>query len=306
MPSQTKILLLGAGELGSAILQHISSLPNTHITIGVRKPSSYQHLASPATTLLSLDLSAPSSDLIPVFAAFDIILSCTGFGADVTSVKKLAIEILEAGKLRKTQQKEGKLWFFPWQWGVDYDITGDGKGLMPLFGAQKEVRDLLREKADSCGVKWTIVSTGIFMSFLFEEFWGVVGKDGDAFTVRALGSWDHRITVTDVQDIGRVVARILAGDVESEDLVLYVAGDTVSYAQLADVVGRVTGNKVEKEEWSIEHLKSELEKDPQNGIKKYRLVFAREGVWWDKEGTVNHKLGMEMLDVETYVKRVLV
>ena len=171
-PSTTSILLLGAGELGKAFLPHLTKLPNTHITIGVRSPAKYSDLTSPNNlSLTAIDLASPSKDLADTFSNYDILISCTGFGADPSSVLKLANEALLAGQIRHARGKP-KLWFFPWQWGVDYDVTGDGDGLMPLFGAQRDVRTLLREKAQESNVCWTVVSTGIFMSFLFEPFWG--------------------------------------------------------------------------------------------------------------------------------------
>jgi nucleoside-diphosphate-sugar epimerase len=144
------------------------------------------------------------------------------------------------------------------------------------------------------------------MSFLFEHSWGVEhrGEDGK-ITVRALNSWEHKVTATDVDDIGKVLARVIAGDVAAENRVMYTAGDTVSYSQLADIVEKVTGKKVEREEWSIPHLEDELTKDPDNDIKRYRLVFARDGVWWDKEVSVNHVLGIACTDVESYARQIL-
>ena len=213
--------------------------------------------------------------------------------------------MLEAGKIREARGK-GKVWFFPWQWGVDYDVTLDAGGMMLLFSAQKRVRELLRAEAREANVKWTIVSTGIFMSFLFEGFWGVVDrKRGDGRVgVRALRDWVHGVTVTDVSDIGRVLGRIVAGDVEAEDRVVYVAGETVSYGDLVGIVARASGREVEKEVWSMEYLEEEVKKDAEDGIKKYRLVFAGDGVCWDKKGTVNEALGMEMMGVEEYAKKL--
>lgn len=301
--TQSEILLLGAGELGTAFLPHLSSLPHTHITLGVRDPSKYKHLSTSYSTLsfTPLDTTSPSSTLSAAFANYDVVISATGFGQSTGTVTKLANEILEAGKLRKNAGK-GKLWFFPWQWGVDYDVTGDGGGLMPLFGEQKEVRNLLRAKAAGSHVTWTVVSTGIFMSFLFEQFWGVVDREGDKITVRAMRNWDHKVTVTDVNDIGKVLARVVAGDVESQDRVVYSAGDTVSYGQLADLVEKISGKPIDREEWTIPHLENEIAKEPDNLVKKYRLVFAKDGVWWDKALTVNHKLGLPVADVETYAE----
>lgn len=173
MSLSTQILLLGAGELGIAFLPHLSGLPNTHITIGVRIPAKYQHLSSPNISLAALDLSSSSEALSQTFSNYDIVVSATGFGQSSHVLTKLVREILTAGTLRNGAGK-GKLWFFPWQWGVDYDVTGDGAGLMPLFGEQKDIRNLLRAEAEKSNVQWTILSTGIFMSFLFEQFWAVV------------------------------------------------------------------------------------------------------------------------------------
>ncbi|KAH7093232.1 hypothetical protein FB567DRAFT_170246 [Paraphoma chrysanthemicola] len=338
----THILLLGAGELGTAFLTHLRPLLNIHITIGIRTPSKYTHLVSPTTppsnrnmSLTSIDLTAPSSTLSQTFSHFDVIISATGFAQSPASIVKLAEEVLEAGRIRQarlqsqmpsnpeTKEKDSKIWFFPWQWGVDYDITGDGQGLMPLFGAQRDVRNLLRREADEAGVKWTVVSTGIFMSFLFEAFWGIVDHSNDSsatpslkqsgagkgdangsVTVHALRDWEHKVTVTDVDDIARVLARIISGDVDAENKILYTAGETVSYADLADIVERVSGKNVIREVWDLDQLEEEVKRHPEDGIKKYRLVFAREGVWWDKKGTVNEELGMNLLGVEEYAREL--
>ena len=302
----TKILLLGAGELGLAFLFHISLLSNIHIVIGVRSPNHYAHLRSTNVDLIALDLTSSSFTLTKTFADYDIIISATGFTLALDSVTKLANEVLSAGKLRK-DKGQGRLWYFPWQWGVDYDITLDGNGLMPLFGEQKKVRDLLRLEAKAHNVKWTVVSTGIFMSFLFEPSWGIVDRSRQRegkLVVRCLRDWEHRVTVTDVTDIGRVLARILAGDVKVDSNVLYISGDTVSYTELADVVESVAGCEVQRELWSIEHLEEELRRDLDDGIKRYRLVFAGEGVWWEIRDTVNYELEMNMLDVKTYAKKI--
>jgi hypothetical protein len=301
----TRILLLGAGELGTAFLTHLSSVPSTHITIGVRTPSNYPNLVTHNTDLTAIDLTSPSESLAVEFSHYNVIISATGFGQGSSAVSKLAKEVLEAGRLKEGRERGGRLWFFPWQWGVDYDVTGDAEGLMPLFGEQKKVRDLLRTEAKGANVKWTVVSTGIFMSFLFEPFWSIVDRSREKegrLVVRALRDWDHKVTVTDVQDIGRVLARIVAGDVDAENKVMYVAGDTVSYGELAEIVSRISGKAVKKESWAMEHLEEELRSNPEDGIKKYRLVFAREGVWWDKAQTVNAGLGMSMMSVKEYTR----
>ncbi|MGF6660693.1 hypothetical protein QF000_002338 [Paraburkholderia atlantica] len=51
--------------------------------------------------------------------------------------------------------------YFPWRFGVDYDIIGRGSAQV-LFDEQLDVRDLLRAQT---GTEWVIVSTGMFTSF---------------------------------------------------------------------------------------------------------------------------------------------
>jgi hypothetical protein len=41
------------------------------------------------------------------------------------------------------------------------------------------------------------------------------------------------------------------------------------------VVEIVLGKKVRRELWSVDHLREELKKDPDNLIKKYRVVSQR-------------------------------
>lgn len=191
--------------------------------------------------------------------------------------------------------------FFPWQFGIDYDVLGRGSA-QPLFDEQLDVRDLLRAQNE---VKWVIVSTGIFMSFLFEEFWGVVSVDENrkGGKVKALGSWENAVTVTTPQDIGRLTAEVVFAEEEIVDSVVHVAGDTVSYQRLADVIDKVLGIEVEREVWKIEDLQEELKRDPGDTLKKYRVVFAKgKGVAWKQQDSFNAKKGIAVIDVEAFVR----
>jgi hypothetical protein len=203
--------------------------------------------------------------------------------------KKIGQAVLEAGVKR----------YFPWQFGMDYDIIGEGSS-QDLFDEQLQVRQLLRDQE---ATRWTIVTVGVFMSFLFEPFKIV---DIENKTVRALGSWDTRITSTTPQDIGRVTAELILNPKETADQssVVFVAGDTVSYGQLANLVDERFGEKFERELLDLETLKEQIQNDS-DGLAKYRDAFAQgRGVAWDKEKTVNHQRGMEMTDVRNYLESV--
>lgn len=200
--------------------------------------------------------------------------------------------------------------FFPWQFGVDYDVVGRGSA-QDLWDEQLDVRALLRGQN---GTEWVVVSTGLFMSFLFERSFGIVDLEGDGMgeegvVVRALEAWENRVTVTDVGDIGMLTARIVFEEPRARNEVLYTAGETVSYARLADAVEEVTGKRVKREVWSVERLERELEEargKEEETVAKYRVAFAvGRGVSWDVEKSWNFKHGVEVMSVKSYAEKNL-
>ena len=57
--------------------------------------------------------------------------------------------------------------------------------------------------------------------------------------------------------------------------------------------------------WTVEELKKELEKDPENVLKRYRVVFAEgKGVAWDMARTWNKQKKVDVVDVETFAKKL--
>ncbi|KAH7350604.1 saccharopine dehydrogenase-like oxidoreductase [Rhexocercosporidium sp. MPI-PUGE-AT-0058] len=301
------ILVLGAGELGTSILTALSKLspPETKISVLLRpstikstsptKIGELAHLKNQNITFLPGDISSPISTLAQLFSPYDLIISCLGYASGPGSQIKITQAVLEANVKR----------YIPWQFGADYDVIGRGCA-QPVWDEQLDVRDMLRAQR---GTEWIIVSTGIFMSFLFEPFFGVVdllGQGGDGtgngeVVVRALGGWENKVSVTTPEDIGRLTAMIVLAEPKIRNEIVYVAGETVSYGRFADIVERVTGKKVKREVWSVDFLKRELAEDPENVIKRYRVIFGEgKGVSWDMERTFNRQRGIEVADVESF------
>ncbi|KAL8715953.1 MAG: hypothetical protein Q9220_000620 [cf. Caloplaca sp. 1 TL-2023] len=314
----SNILILGAGELGIPIIHSLHALslrypPSSRSTLTVLlRPSTLSSLSpSPPQSQLPNKLSSLSNlsikylagdiststvaDLAAHFKNFDVVVGCTGFSGGTGTQLKLAHAVLEAGVQH----------YYPWQFGVDYDIIGpDAAG--GIFSEQCEVRELLRGQAKT---KWTIVSTGMFTSFLFEPSFGVVDKEeaakghegGGMVVVRALESWKNKVTVTTPEDIGKVVAELVISDLREG--VVFTAGDTLTYGQVADLLEDKLGKgKVRRELWTLDYLQDELRKDPQNGIKRYRVIFAEgNGVSWEKSSTVDKELGIETKDVRSFL-----
>ncbi|KAF9571259.1 hypothetical protein EC968_000802 [Mortierella alpina] len=293
------ILVLGAGELGTAVLWGLAnhaSRSESPISVLLRpssinstessKKSEIDAFRATGINLVPADLVNDSVEtLSSIFKRFDTVIGCTGFVAGRNIQLKLAQAALAAGVSR----------YFPWQFGVDYDVIGRGSA-QDLFDEQLDVRDLLRSQDR---VEWVIISTGMFTSFLFEPYFGVVDLENDV--VRALGSWKNSVTVTTAQDIGALTAEVVFAEPRIANTVVYTAGDTVTYERVADLADSLVGRKLHREEWDVPQLEQELERDPDNPIKKYRVVFAQgKGVSWGKGRTFNGKRGLKVMDIDEW------
>ncbi|KAH7188197.1 uncharacterized protein B0J16DRAFT_317864 [Fusarium flagelliforme] len=298
-PTMSNILILGAGELGLCVLEALSKRQNQTQRISVLVRQATLDSAAPEKKKLiqriralhvrteAADVvSASISDLAAIFAKYDVVVCCNGMGLPAGTQVKLVDAVLEAGVKR----------YFPWQFGMDYDIIGEGSS-QDLFDEQLQVRKKLRAQS---AVDWTIVSTGLFMSFLFLPDFGVV--DLQHRTVRALGSWENEITVTTPEDIGRLTVEVILEPRGISHQVVYTAGDTISYARLADLLEAHFGVEFKRELWDLETLKKQMEEHGGMMV-KYRDTFAQgRGVAWDKSGTVNVQRGIEVTDVKKYIE----
>lgn len=294
------MLVLGAGQLGMAVLRalapHIRNAkerPTVLVAPAMVNTPSDQDAANLAELralgmdIKSFDLASDEEALTALFQNYCTVLNCTGFVAGPGTQIKITRAVLAAGVER----------YFPWQFGVDYDVVGRGSG-QPVFDEQYEVRQLLRRQSDT---EWVIVSTGMFTSFLFEPAFDLVNLDRR--TIHALGSWETKVTVTTPEDVGKLTIAILLAEPRITNEVVFVAGDTISYERLAQVVEEVTGRKFEKAEWTLDKLHRDLAAASGDLMSRYRAAFALgDGMWWDKTQTYNERNGIETVDVEQYLR----
>ncbi|CEJ54979.1 hypothetical protein PMG11_01265 [Penicillium brasilianum] len=296
MNSSSHILVIGAGELGLQVLRGLVAHPH-HVpgTVAVLlRPASinspYPAKQKEIQVLRDLGLELVAGDIVEdsertlaaLFADFGTIIGCTGFVSGQGIQLKVARAVLAAKVSR----------FIPWQFGVDYDAIGRGSP-QDLFDEQLDVRDLLRSQRQT---RWTILSTGMFTSFLFEPSFGVV--DLANTVVCALGSLDNQVTVTTPEDIGRITAEIVLGeetDALFADRPIFVGGDTVSYEDVARIVESLVQQPVKRDVITVEDALAALAKDPDNGLLKYQAVFGQGcGVAWDMDKTWNRQRGIHL------------
>ncbi|WP_376963675.1 aromatic alcohol reductase [Azospirillum sp. A26] len=295
------ILVLGAGELGMPVLRNLAhrakSVDGARISVLLR--ASAVASDEPAKTrdigeIRDLGIEVVVGDLVKssvdelasVFKQYDTVVGCAGYAAGIDTPMKLAKAALQARIPR----------YFPWQFGVDFDVIGRGSP-QDIFDAQLDVRALLRGQS---GTEWVIISTGMFMSYLFEPEFGVVDLENSA--VHALGSLDTAVTLTTPDDIGALTAEVVFAEPTIRNEIVFLAGDTVTYGEVADKLETALGRPFSRSEWTVPFLMEELARDPQNMMRKYRAAFALgRGVAWDKAGTFNQRNAIPVTDVTAWI-----
>ena len=216
------VLVLGAGQLGAAVLDALVPAviqrqgtvsvivsPAAWDEAGQLRSANHRALADAGATFLAVDIAGSDMEtLAGQFSGFTTVINCMGFVAGPGTQLKITRAVLAAGVPR----------YFPWQFGVNYDVVGKGSG-QPVWDEQYDVRTLLRAQQ---ATEWVIVSTGMFTSFLFEPDFDVVNLA--TRTLHALGGWDTQVTVTSPADIGRLTTAIYLHQPRIVNEVVFVAG----------------------------------------------------------------------------------
>lgn len=295
------ILVLGAGELGLPVPRNLARRARdvAGARIGVLLRASAVESDAPMkrrdiNEIRDLGIEVVVGDLVKssinelasVFTRCDPLIGCAGYAAGIDTPMKLARAALQARIPR----------YFPWQFGVDFDLIGRGSP-QDIFDAQLDVRELLRVQNET---EWVIISTGMFMSYLFEPDFGVVDLENSE--VHALGSLDTAVTVTTPDDIGTLTADVVFVEPAVRNEIVFLAGDTVTYGDVADKLEVALQRPFSRLEWTVPYLMEELARDPQNMMRKYRAAFAQgRGVAWDKAGTFNQRHAIPVTDVAAWI-----
>jgi len=299
------ILVVGVGELGTGILESLatdSRRDGARISMLLR-PNSINSTDPAKRTrlerLCALGIGVEAGDFLsesgraalgPVLRNYDVVIQAAGYGMPIGTQRAVTEAVLAAGVRH----------YIPWQFGADYEAIGRGSA-NPQFDENLDVRDLLRSQQGQGRTKWTILSTGLFMTYLFLPDFGVV--DIARHMARALGSWDTRVTLTAPEDIGTMVAEAVYTPQGTENTVVRIGGDMVSYQQVADTLDEMSGDKTwEREEWDVAALKKQVKDEPDNMWVWYRNIFgAGKGISWDVEATLNAQRGIKLTDLRSFI-----
>ena len=143
----SSILVIGAGELGNAVLQSLATHPHrgtTQIDVLLRpstissndeaKKKTVEEIRQLNVDLVSGDIVEGTIDqLKATFGLYHTVINCSGMFLPSGTQTRVAEAIVASDCAR----------YFPWQFGVDYDAIGRNSS-QDLFTEQLGVRDILR------------------------------------------------------------------------------------------------------------------------------------------------------------------
>jgi hypothetical protein len=110
-------------------------------------------------------------------------------------------------------------------------------------------------------------------------------------------------SLTTPADIGKLTAEIFFTEPQIENEIVYIAGDTITYGQLADIAESLSGQKYDRTLSDMEEIDNDLNNDPSNFVKKYRSIFGSgKGVSWSMEDSFNVRKGIQTISAKQWAK----
>ena len=118
-----------------------------------------------------------------------------------------------------------------------------------------------------------------------------------------MGRHNRAVTLTTPDDSGVLTAEIVFFEPTIRNEIVFLAGDTVTYGEVADKLEVAFGRPFKRSVWTVPTLLEELANDPNNMMRKYRAAFAiGRGMSWPKAGTFNDRQGIPVTDVAALIK----
>lgn len=312
--------------LGRSIVTGILSLaPQWNITILSRLSSPIPAWLSPILEGKRAEVRrvdyADHSSLMSALQGVHTVISAVGFSTSDPSWFSTELALLKAAV------ESGAKRFAPSEWGIGVLATPK----IDAFSGSVRIWEACEEAAAAMGLEWTRYECGLFMNYLGsgvpsdgpggrelrEEALCGREKDGEwlyyasscraVLPVKADGTFP-RITLTAIEDIGKLVAKSLDLPSGSWETTSYIVGETLRMDEVVQIAEKVMGKKWEVETQSPEELEVmiEAEKDAEKKMwAQLGLSYARdvEGEGW-LVGRLNHLFpDVSPLTVEDYFRR---
>lgn len=297
------ILIVGAtGTLGSAVLNgFLADKYKGAVSVSVlarplaadatdAKKAAAASLTARGVKVVTGDLSSSVEQLTPLLKGFDVVISAVA-GANLGADQLRLISAAKAAGVR---------WFVPSEFGFDAAAAGRGS-IIPIF----DDKIIAVEAVKAAGLDYTLFATGAFTEYALSPFFGV---DSATKTLTYPISGAAKFTTTTLADIGAIVAdAIVTG--KGRNATVKTAGATLTYAQLGDVLDRVSGSKWTRVTRSKADYEAALAKNTYDYQARFGLLLGDAKLEaansWDVKESYNAKNGIAVTSVEESAKKAI-
>ncbi|OJJ62817.1 hypothetical protein ASPSYDRAFT_171979 [Aspergillus sydowii CBS 593.65] len=268
MASRQKILLLGAtGETGASILNGLLASNQFDVEILVRPSSAekpaVQEIKALGVALRVVDITAPEQELAPALAGIDIIISAIG-----------PHDLLQQKTLVRAAKSAGVKRFVP----CAFITVAPPKGVMLLRDDKEEIYNEIKRLE----VPYTVIDVGFWHQISIPPL--PSGRIDYALMMAEAvihGGGNAPNLLTDLRDIGRFVARIVADD-RTLNRYVYTWSDVLSENEIFDLVEEVSGEKIERKYETAQQIEKRLDDalaalslDPNDPAKRIQVYVVQ-------------------------------
>ncbi|KAH8714149.1 NmrA-like family protein [Ilyonectria robusta] len=295
MSAINKVVLIGKGFLGSAILEQLID-GGFAVTVFTRDKKSIQGVPAGAE-VAEVDYASAAS-LENALRGQDVAIS-TVAGHALGGQKLIIDACIKAGVKR----------YIPCDWG---SLSTDPVAKqLAVYAPQVATQEYLREKAELGELEYTIIATGVFLDLVFMTPTLV---DFEAHTALIYDNGIHPFSTSSLASIGKAVVGALKKAKDTKNSVLYIHDTVLTQAKFMALLKKHSPKGVEWTETAVD-AEAELQRSTkaiqESGMDMFNMIGQLKAAFLGgKYGAAykrvdNELLGLGLLDDEGLEAKVI-
>jgi uncharacterized protein YbjT (DUF2867 family) len=279
------VLLIGStGTLGSNLLNALTdstykSKFNVFTLIRkqsqTEKPSAINNIENKGAKVIYGDINDDEKVLADIMRNnhIDVVLSAVGF--QPLDQLRFQSNLLSAAKSSGCVKL-----FIPSEFGPSTQDVGRNS-VVSMFDIKLDLEDEVKQS----GLEYLFISVGIFSEFIISPFFGV---DISNTTVTAPGSFDTKVSITNLKNTALNVAALILSDTRNQKVLL--ADSTLTYDDITKELERITGKQFVRKVIKKSEFETAVAKKSDDIGSRFSILLCDEkGTFWNTEIAWNHQ-----------------
>nr|XP_036581096.1 isoflavone reductase family protein [Colletotrichum truncatum]KAF6789269.1 isoflavone reductase family protein [Colletotrichum truncatum] len=265
-----KVAVLGAtGETGSSIVNGLlgSSEPKFEVTALIRPSSLHKPevhaLEKRGVRIAAVDLNGPENEIVEQVTGFDVVISAI-----------VADRLLDQIPLANALKKAGVKRFIPCFFGT----------VMPARGILwfRDQKDDVLNHIQTLYLPYTVIDVGWWYT-LPRLPSGRIDAVASPFENWIEGDGNVKSAITDLRDIGKYVAHIIA-DPRTLNQKVFAYTELRTQNEIYDLIENLSGEKIERKYKSADEIDAEIEAAKEDKVNVHKLSVLQYRKSWGIRG----------------------